>query len=679
MAEADGPEHWWWYVEDLASLAKQAQSTPSSLASSPTSTSPCPEELERAVARVLGERGRWAPFSPIDRARLETALCTEERQMACSGHSGQRLWLADLSRMEMSPMYWKGGSVVPLRRALWYIMGSGGAEEEDATGGVPCPAGWEAELEAVFAEHSPWLQHSVEGDAGLPGELMVQLGGPLANWMLQLRRGVGTMATLVPEATTQLSPRGLMKGILPSSPPRPIRLIRGYSAYYGAVITAINNPDRLSSKGSPPVSGTPPSTKLPTASLPSPFEPVPESLTPPPVKHVIFVVHGIGQKLAEKVGYGFVASVNSLRRYVLESGQSLQLGLEDVYILPIQWRVDLEMGGGYFPSAGPVDSPEHEFDSLLSSITLPSVPAVRTLATDVTMDVLLYMTPRHFNRIIEACVKELRRAHELFVRWNPGSEAKISVIGHSLGSALMADILGISLEREQASGEEVLAGLEAAEARLGFPVENFFCFGSPLPLFMMLRHVKPIACARHPALPALIASAKERFASYQAESHPKMGFFACRQLYNLFMPYDPVAYRLEPLIVPPAERRPVLEPVAIPYYKGGLTGFKIGMAESLTRTKQDVLEAMNRSLPQWFREKIGSAAADPSALPPVAAQETEAMRLLKAFNASGRLDYVLQDSLLENAYLSSVSSHFSYWSDQDVAAFLLSQLFKCLL
>jgi hypothetical protein len=290
------------------------------------------------------------------------------------------------------------------------------------------------------------------------------------------------------------------------------------------------------------------------------------------------------------------------------------------------------------------------------------------------MDVLLYMTPRHFNRIIEACVKELRRAYALFVKWNPESarNTKISIIGHSLGSALMADILGINLEREQTSTEEVLAGLESAEGRLGFPVENFFCFGSPLPLFMMLRHVKPIACARNPDLPALITDAKESFASYQAETHPKMGFLACRQLYNLFMPYDPVAYRLEPLIVPPAERRPILEPVSVPYYKGGLKGFKIGMTESLTRTKQDVLEAMNRSLPQWFKEKIGTA----DAAMPIEAPETEAERLLKAFNYSGRLDYVLQDSVLESAYLSSVSSHFSYWSDQDVAAFLLSQLYK---
>lgn len=667
--EAQGDrEYWWWYEEDLASLAKQAQPTQSSPASSPAQNV---EDLEKAVNKILNGRGKWAPFRVIDRDRLEAAYASGEQHMAVSGHSGQRLWLADLQKMEMSPMYWKGGSVVPMRRSLWHIMSF--AEEDDASGGLPCPASWEAELEPIIAQHATWLQYSVEGDESLPAELMIQLEGPLANWMLQLRRGVGTMATLVPEATTQLSPRGLMKGILPASPPRPIRLIRGYSAYYGAVITAINNPDRLNRNRSPP-SGTPPSAK-PAPVPPSPFEQVP-SLETPSVKHVVFVVHGIGQKLAEKVGYGFVASVNSLRRYVLESGQSMKLGLEDVYILPIQWRVDLEMGGGYFPTAALTEnaSAEFEFDSLLSSITLPSVPAVRTLATDVTMDVLLYMTPRHFNRIIEACVKELRRTYALFVKWNPDSanSAKISIIGHSLGSALMADILGINLDKDQTSTEEVLAGLETAEGRLGFPVENFFCFGSPLPLFMMLRHVKPIACARNPDLNELIACAKELFASYQAESHPKMGFLACRQLYNLFMPYDPVAYRLEPLIVPPAERRPILEPVAVPYYKGGLKGFKIGMAESLTRTKQDVLEAMNRSLPQWFKEKIGTAEA---ALP-VEAPETEAERLLKAFNGSGRVDYVLQDSVLESAYLSSVSSHFSYWSDQDVAAFLLSQLYK---
>jgi len=599
-------DYWWWYVEEVASLGKQGQPI------SPT-TSPKPsdgaawssEDMERSFQKVLQERGKWTAFSSIDRDRLEQAKSAQSQQMAVSGHSGQRLWLADLHEMEMSPMYWKGGSHVPLRRALWMAM----LGDDEALGGVPCPPEWEHELEKAMVENSAWMEKDDEMDSK---EILVQLGGLLSGYLLQLRRGIMTMATLVPAQPLQIT-RGLMKGIMPASPLRPVRLIRGYTAYYGAVVTAINSPESMAHRNSPPAQTTDsPAPKSSTPTIPpSPYDAVPESLTPKPVKHVFFVVHGIGQKLAEKVGYGFVASVNSLRRYVLASGKSYDLDLEDVYILPIQWRVDLDMGGGYFQPGSDQsrESPEAEFDSLLTAITLPSVPAVRTLATDVTMDVLLYMTPRHFNRIIEACVKELRRAHSLFLAWNTCAEdTKISIIGHSLGSALVADILGVNMEEEMMGMGEVEAGLEACKKRLGFEVENFFCFGSPLPLFMLLKHVKPIACARNPAIHAILAHAKSSYHSdYQSDSsHPKMGFFACRQLYNLFMPYDPVAYRLEPLIVPVHERADILEPVVVPYYKGGITGLKIGMSESLSRTKQEMMEAMNRSLPQWFRSKLGS-------------------------------------------------------------------------
>ncbi|KAI7805172.1 phospholipase DDHD1, partial [Triplophysa rosa] len=63
---------------------------------------------------------------------------------------------------------------------------------------------------------------------------------------------------------------------------------------------------------------------------------------------------------------------------------------------------------------------------------------------------------------------------------------------------------------------------------LKFKVENFFCMGSPLAVFLALRGVRP--------------------GSNGTQDHilPKS---ICQRLFNIFHPTDPVAYRLEPLIL----------------------------------------------------------------------------------------------------------------------------------
>ena len=40
-----------------------------------------------------------------------------------------------------------------------------------------------------------------------------------------------------------------------------------------------------------------------------------------------------------------------------------------------------------------------------------------------------------------------------------------------------------------------------------------------------------------------------------------------------------------------------------------------------------------------------------------------------------RLDYQINEGKMENVYISAVTSHTSYWSNQDVALFILQQLF----
>jgi hypothetical protein len=49
---------------------------------------------------------------------------------------------------------------------------------------------------------------------------------------------------------------------------------------------------------------------------------------------------------------------------------------------------------------------------------------------------------------------------------------------------------------------------------------------------------------------------------------------------------------------------------------------------------------------------------------------------LKMLNSTGRVDYFIQEGILESSYLSALQSHLSYWNDTDVAAFLIRSIYK---
>ena len=56
-------------------------------------------------------------------------------------------------------------------------------------------------------------------------------------------------------------------------------------------------------------------------------------------------------------------------------------------------------------------------------------------------------------------------------------------------------------------------------------------------------------------------------------------------------------------------------------------------------------------------------------------QQAAILRKLKSLNRTGRIDFTLQESLFENAIVSAVASHLSYWAEQDLAHFMLTQLY----
>lgn len=119
-------------------------------------------------------------------------------------------------------------------------------------------------------------------------------------------------------------------------------------------------------------------------------------------------------------------------------------------MLPVCWRHLLD-----FPRQGREQSrKEHDIGDAfgeddeypsLEDITVDGVPLIRGLITDLALDILLYQSQyrEHISAIV---LRECNRIFKLFVERNPYFDGKISLIGHSLGSAILFDVRQLSLK-----------------------------------------------------------------------------------------------------------------------------------------------------------------------------------------------------------------------------------------
>jgi hypothetical protein len=333
------------------------------------------------------------------------------------------------------------------------------------------------------------------------------------------------------------------------------------------------------------------------------------------IEHLVLVTHGIGQLLSLRMeSINFVHDVNTLRKTlktVYSSSADLRAlnsemgesgpGNCRVQVLPVCWRHLLE-----FPrrrqKKGELDlsdqlNEEDDYPSL-DDITVEGMAFARSLISDLALDVLLYQSA-YREQICEIVTKEANRIYNLFMERNPEFKGKVHIMGHSLGSAIMFDILCRQKEKKANSQEPPKNPLriwpsqdryeprQPKELAFDFDVADFYCLGSPIGLFQMLkgrsiaaRHLPDSLPSESPLNPE--DAADPFFATHPpAQSHgeyrlsPVTGLpYTCssprvEQLYNIFHPSDPIAYRIEPLI---SRAMSSLKPQALPYTKKGLFG-----------------------------------------------------------------------------------------------------------
>jgi hypothetical protein len=231
----------------------------------------------------------------------------------------------------------------------------------------------------------------------------------------------------------------------------------------------------------------------------------------------------------------------------------------------------------------------------LEDITIEGVAFARSLISDLALDVLLYQSA-YREEISGIVLQESNRIYRLFLERNPGFNGKVHIIGHSLGSAIMFDILCRQKEKPKSkaplrnplrfwpSDDKPEPSTSPRELKFDFEVEDFFCLGSPVGLFQMLkgrtisaRHLPNALPSESPLNPEYIDDPflSAPLASPDQQKSPITGLpFSISspkvaQLFNIFHPSDPISYRLEPLISPAMSS---LKPQVLPYTKKGIFG-----------------------------------------------------------------------------------------------------------
>lgn len=177
-------------------------------------------------------------------------------------------------------------------------------------------------------------------------------------------------------------------------------------------------------------------------------------------------------------------------------------GNSRVQVLPVCWRHLLD-----FPKRREEKKPEQdlglatkeedEYPSL-DDLTIEGAGFARSLISDLALDVLLYQSA-YREQISEIVFMEANKIYKLFIERNPGFNGKVHLLGHSLGSAILFDIL--CRQKEMKKEAEVSRHplrlwptepprTEARDPRdltFDFEVDDFFCLGSPIGLFQMLK------------------------------------------------------------------------------------------------------------------------------------------------------------------------------------------------
>lgn len=658
------------------------------------------------------EAEKFVPFSDYDGARLESAFQEKKGNVDVKE---DRLFLVDLDKMHLLPVYWEG-PIYEVRRGTWFT-----------SDGMPLSGKITSIVEQGFQRINPSaLKQQQRPDyseefAKSPKDAMAKFDMQVQQEYLPvdidlemdvIDLGNGKAAVYFDDKHGAIFPKQFGKfqlNVIRSLQPKLRSLMsvvpiqRGYTEGLDSSIIDevksvkvpslsdifLNEVLRLfakdNTKSNPNAAKESPEELLQNVLESDYDQGVGPSGSERKIDHLVFCIHGIGQILGYKYeSVNFTHSINVLRNTMrdvyknekkyqkLAYGDACDYNNEDqknnnrIQVLPISWRQQVTFHPKK-PSTFMESDVERRLPSL-SQINVDGVTSLRDIVGDVLIDILLYYEPGYMKQIMKAVVSEINSVYKLYKEKNPNFNGKIHVLGHSLGSAIAFDLLAFQKDVRD----------DSSEHQLDFDVENLFCVGSPVGVFKLLQQ-KNIVSRQ---------DAGKNFDPTDLTTHvssPK-----CKNIYNVFHPCDPVGYRLEPLVDPDFSN---FRAEAVPF---AMEGFNT-QVQSLTSIGDDWSEKITQAS-SWLKAEAKKAVKSPDpakedALRDVLSSLTssksnkpsgskpksrvctiEDLRLLYHLNNTGRIDYSLPMGVFSIAIVSALSAHVSYFEDEETAGFVMKEI-----
>ncbi|XP_054727997.1 mucin-2 isoform X1 [Anastrepha obliqua] len=442
------------------------------------------------------------------------------------------------------------------------------------------------------------------------------------------------------------------------------------------------------------------------------------------VDHLLLMVHGIGAACDLKMRSvdEVVDDFRNIAQALVQSHykNSTDMGLVGrVEVLPISWHSHLH-------------SEEMGIDEKLRSITLESIPKLRNFTNNTLLDVLFYTSPKYCQKIMNTVAASMNEVYNKYRERHPEFSGGVSVAGHSLGSLILFDLLC----HQKAPKETEEQNLENPDqhgtspmetnnddlsvttytmghagtgqpfihyTQLNFQPKKFFALGSPIGMFVTIRGIDKLGLDFR--LPT------------------------CAGFYNIFHPFDPVAYRIEALVNPDLSG---VRPVLIPHHKGRKR-MHLELKETMTRVGADLkqrfldtfkntldsvnflggsirnrreaeenmtkevdkvlsmqIEAEKQSQQQQTTQsslpddqQAGSSQVNtetPRTRSDSVSTDSDLVEIdfpLGKLNDSKRIDYVLQEAPLEfiNEYIFALGAHVCYWESEDTILFVMKEIY----
>ncbi|XP_062131400.1 mucin-2 isoform X2 [Drosophila sulfurigaster albostrigata] len=600
--------------------------------------------------RSVDSKFVWTPFSHYDSALLETSLTSEESDSSSIVPVEGGRYDVNIKERTKTPVFWEG-KAIEVRRCSWFYKGVDSKY-------VPYAEETAAALEAEYkraTETGEWLKKI-----------------PLGNGEQVTMHGPNVIVHFMPPSNADT-----WGGTVQSSS-RPLVVKRDLNDF-----------------------------KIQQG----------ESQR---VDHLLFMVHGIGSACDLKMRNveEVVDDFRIIAQQLVQSHykNSTDMGLVGrVEVLPIEWH-------------GHLHSEELGIDEKLKSITLESIPRLRNFTNDTLLDVLFYTSPKYCQKIMNTVADALNEVYLKYRMRHPEFNGGVSLAGHSLGSLILFDLLchqeplkeseeenkenPDQLPRKQQYQQgadqvqlpnndkmlpkQVSYAMGMGVAGTGQPVINytqlifhpkkFFALGSPIGMFVTIRGIDKLGLDFR--LPT------------------------CAGFYNIFHPFDPVAYRIEALVNPDMKG---IRPVLIPHHKGRKR-MHLELKETMTRVGADIkqrfmdtfkttLDSVNflatvtkvkKEAEESLEKEVFQKQTEDQDESSVATTSTHARQRtdsestttsdpefieldfpLGKLNDSKRVDYVLQEAPLEfiNEYIFALSSHVCYWASEDTILFVMKEIY----